>query len=180
MPLFTRENTVESNLVYEGGIINLRVDKLKLGDGKLAIREVVEHNGGVVIACMPREGHVVIIRQYRYSIDGDLLELPAGRIERGENPLPAAQRELTEETGYRAKHWKELSQMYTAPGFCNEILYLYLATDVEFVGKSLDEDEETEVIELSIDDAWKLVLNGAVRDAKTAAGLGMLYAMHKA
>lgn len=179
MALFTREHTVESDLIYTGNIINLRVDKLKLSDGKLATRELVEHNGGVVIACMPKADQVVIIRQYRYSVDEDLLELPAGRIERGEDPLPAAKRELTEETGYRAENWSELSRMYTAPGFCNEMLYMYLATEVEFVGKSLDEDEETEVIELSVADAWKLVHEGKIRDAKTAAGLSMLYAMLK-
>lgn len=165
---------VESNRIYEGDIINFRVDRVRLSDGKEATRELVEHNGGVVIACMPVADQVVLIKQYRYSVDEELFELPAGRIEIGEPPLSAAQRELTEETGYVARKWEEISQMYTAPGFCNEILYLYRATDVHQVGQSLDEDEHAEVMLMDLKDAWSLVLSGKVRDAKTIAGLGLL------
>jgi ADP-ribose pyrophosphatase len=135
---------------------------------------VVEHNGGVVIACQPTEHEIVLIKQYRYSLDKEIIELPAGRIEKGEPPLPAAQRELTEETGYRAKEWQELSRMFTAPGFCDEVLYLYRATDVELVEKNLDDDEETDVLLLPLKKAWQLVLSGEIQDAKTIAGLGLL------
>lgn len=165
---------VESNRIYEGHIINLRVDKVRLSDGKEATRELVEHNGGVVIACMPVPEQVVLISQYRYSVDEELYELPAGRIETREPPLSAAQRELTEETGYVASKWEEIAQMYTAPGFCNEILYLYRATDVHQVGQSLDDDEHAEVMLMDLKDAWNLVVSGKVRDAKTIAGLGLL------
>ena len=99
MALFTSKHTVESRRVHEGNIINLRVDTLRLNDGQTVTREVVEHEGGVVIACRPAEDQIILIRQYRYSIDDYLMELPAGRIEKGEDPLKAAQRELTEETG---------------------------------------------------------------------------------
>lgn len=174
MTLFTQKHTVASKRVHEGGIINLRVDSLSHPDGKTTTREVVEHNGGVVIACQPTEHEIVLIKQYRYSLDKEIIELPAGRIEKGEPPLPAAQRELTEETGYRAKEWQELSRMFTAPGFCNEVLYLYRATDVELVEKNLDEDEETDVLLLPIKKAWQLVLSGEIQDAKTIAGLGLL------
>ncbi|HEY9719648.1 MAG TPA: NUDIX hydrolase [Trichormus sp.] len=177
MTLFTQKDAVSSNRIYEGGIINLRVDAVRLADGQSTTREVVEHNGGVVVACRPKPHQIILIRQYRYSIDHDLLELPAGRIEPGEKPLAAAQRELTEETGYEAKHWKELAQMYTAPGFTNELLYLYEANEVTFVGKNLDPDEEIDVIELDIEEAWQWVAQGKIRDAKTIAGLGL---MHKA
>jgi len=172
--LFTRANTVGTQRVWEGGIINLRVDSLKSSDGHEAIREVVEHNGGVVIAAQTADGKVILVRQYRYSIDMDLLELPAGRIEKGEDPFPAAKRELTEETGYEAKEWQELSRMYSAPGFCDEVLYVYRATDLTFKGKQLDFDEETEVVELSLAEAWLMIREGKIRDAKTIAGLGML------
>jgi ADP-ribose pyrophosphatase len=178
VPVFKVANKVESKRIYEGDIVNFRVDTVRLENGQETTRELVEHNGGVVIACQPNEDEVVLIRQYRYSVDEDLLELPAGRIEIGEQPLHAGQRELTEETGYRARDWRELSRMYTAPGFCNEMLYLFHASNVEIVSKDLDDDEETEVIVLKIEDAWQLVLDGKVRDAKTVAGVGMLLAEH--
>lgn len=177
MALFTLAHRIESQRIYEGTIISLRVDKLKLEEGKETTREVVEHNGGVVIACQPSPKEIVLIKQYRYSIDEELIELPAGRIEKGESALPAAKRELTEETGYVAEDWVELSRMYTAPGFCNEMLYLYKATNVKQVGKQLDEDEETEVLVMPLLEAWHLVLAGKVRDAKTIAGIGLLAAI---
>lgn len=176
MTVFKVAHKVESKRIYEGDIVNFRVDTVRLDDGRETTRELVEHNGGVVIACQPSEDEVALIRQYRYSVDEDLLELPAGRIEPGEDPLHAAQRELTEETGYQAKIWRELVRMYTAPGFCNEMLYMYHASDVELVSKNLDYDEETEVLVLKIEDAWQLVLDGKVRDAKTVSGVGMLLA----
>jgi ADP-ribose pyrophosphatase len=175
LTLFTQKDAVSSNRIYEGGIINLRVDAVRLADGQSTTREVVEHNGGVVVACRPKPHQIILIRQYRYSIDHDLLELPAGRIEPGEKPLAAAQRELTEETGYEAKQWKELAQMYTAPGFTNELLYLYEANEVTFVGTNLDPDEEIDVIELDIEEAWQWVAQGKIRDAKTIAGLGLMH-----
>ncbi|MBX9771576.1 MAG: NUDIX hydrolase [Candidatus Obscuribacterales bacterium] len=173
MALYTRQDTETSKRIYEGAIINLREDSLKNSHGTCT-RAVVEHNGGVFIACQPEPGKVILIRQYRYSIDEDLIELPAGRIEKGEAPLPCAQRELIEETGYKAEKWQELSRMFTAPGFCDELLYLYLATDITFVGKNLDHDEETEVLIMPVKQAWQMVLDGKVRDAKTIAGLGLL------
>ena len=174
MPLYTHEHRIESKRIYEGEIINLRVDKL-VRDGKEVLRELVEHNGGVVILCQPSAHEVVLIKQYRYSVDELLYEFPAGRIEQGEEPLPAAMRELTEETGYVAQDWQEISRFYTAPGFCNEMLYMYKATNVTITSKSLDEDEETEVVLMTLSDAWELVTSGKVRDAKTVAGIGLLY-----
>jgi ADP-ribose pyrophosphatase len=174
LALITREHTVGTKRLYDGYIINLRLDELRMPDGRTTTREVVEHNGGVVIIAQPRPEEIILIRQYRYSIDEELLEFPAGRIEKGEDPFPCAQRELIEETGYKAEKWREISRMYSAPGFCNELLYLYVATELNFVGKNLDEDEETEVLIMPITDAWQLVLDGKVRDAKTIAGIGLI------
>jgi len=171
--VFTPEHLVETVRVHEGGIINLRIDTLKT-DGLEVVREVVEHNGGVVIAAQPAPDRVLLIQQYRYSINEELIELPAGRIEKGEDPFPAAKRELTEETGFQAANWKELSRMYSAPGFCNEILYLYGASELTFVGKNLDIDEHTEVLDMTLTEAWALVVAGKIRDAKTISGLGLL------
>ncbi|HEY9678122.1 MAG TPA: NUDIX hydrolase [Drouetiella sp.] len=174
MSIFKVAHKVASKRIYEGDIVNFRVDTVRLEDGRETIRELVEHNGGVVIACQPAPDEVVLIRQYRYSVDEELLELPAGRIELGEDPLLAAKRELTEETGYVASDWRELSRMYTAPGFCNEMLYMFHASNVKMESKNLDYDEETEVLIYKIKDAWQLILDGKVRDAKTIAGVGLL------
>jgi ADP-ribose pyrophosphatase len=176
--LFTTKHLLQSRHAYEGDIINVRVDQLQLNDGQATIHEVVEHNGGVVIACQPKNHEVVLIKQYRYSIDREIIELPAGRIEKAELPLKAAQRELTEETGYRASNWEEKSAFYTAPGFCNEVLYFYRASNVEFVGKSLDANEETDVLILPLQKAWQLVESREIVDVKTIAGLAMLFSAH--
>lgn len=174
MTVFTREHKVDTKRVHEGGIINLRIDTLRNDEGLQVVREVVEHNGGVVIAAQTKPDHVLLIEQYRYSVDEAMLELPAGRIELGEDPFLAAKRELREETGFEATEWKELSRMFSAPGFCNEILYLYHATTLTAVGKQLDMDEETEVLEYSLDEAWRLVVSGRIKDAKTIAGIAFL------
>ncbi len=173
MTLFTRQHLIGTERIFEGYIFNVRRDSLKEGE-RVITREVVEHNGGVTIACQPEPGKVLLISQYRYPIDHELFELPAGRVEPGEDRLLAAQRELTEETGYLAKSWSDLGTMYSAPGFCNELLSFYHATDLEWVGKNLDEDEETDVIVLTLEEAWSWVRSGKIRDAKTVAGLGLL------
>jgi ADP-ribose pyrophosphatase len=120
--LLTRDNTVGSEMIYEGRIISLRVDTVAFPDGRPVTRETVEHNGGVVIAAQPSANEVILIKQYRYSVDELLIELPAGRIEIGEDPFDCAKREITEETGYLARNWSELARMYSAPGFCSEML----------------------------------------------------------
>lgn len=175
MPVYTQQSRIGSELVYKGEIINLRVDQCRV-DGQQVIREVVEHNGGVVILCQPTPDQVVLIRQYRYSVNEELIEVPAGRIEIGEEPAHTARRELTEETGYVAANWSELTRFYTAPGFCNEMLYVFRATDVHMEKKNLDHDEETEVFVPTLDEAWELVKSGKVRDAKTITCISILYA----
>ena len=174
MALITRENSVGSKRIFDGYIISMRQDTLKMPDETLVTREVIEHNGGVVIACQPKPDQIILIKQYRYPIDKEIIELPAGRIEVGEDPLVCARRELTEETGYKAQAWHEIARFYSAPGFCDEMLYLYKASDITFEGKRLDIDEETEVLILGIEDAWNLCLTGEIQDAKTIAGLGLL------
>jgi ADP-ribose pyrophosphatase len=172
--LITRKNVLASKQIYEGHVLNLRVDDIRGENDKPVTREVVEHTGGVVIICQPAVDKVVLIKQYRYAIDRELIELPAGRLEKGEVPLKAAQRELSEETGYFAYDWKDLGKIYSAPGFCNEILYFYQATSLVEVERHLDEDEEIDVIVVSLDEAWRLALSLEINDAKTIAGLTFL------
>lgn len=174
MTLYTRKHTIGTTRIFEGQIFNVRVDRLQQDGRREISREIVEHTGGVVIACQPSEHEVLLIRQYRYAIDTELIELPAGRVDQGEDRLAAAKRELIEETGYEAAKWSQLPSMFSAPGFCNELLTCYLACDLTFVGKSLDEDEETDVMRLKLSEAWQLVVDGKVCDAKTIAVLGMV------
>lgn len=173
MPL-TQKNRAHSEHIYKGNIVSLRLDKLSVPDGGQRTKEVVEHNGGVVIACLPDPKQVILVEQFRYPTGESLYELPAGTIEVGEKPEVCAARELIEETGYMAKKWTKLGEMYSAPGFCTELLHAYEACDLEFVGTNPDEDEEIDIHILSLDVAWSWVMNGKIRDAKTIAVLGML------
>lgn len=174
MVLYTQDDVIGTERIFEGYIFNVRLDTLKKPDGQPIGREIVEHNGGVVICAQPEPGKVILIRQYRYAVNEELIELPAGRVERGEDRFVAAKRELTEETGYVANTWQHLPPMYSAPGFCNELLTFYRATDLVWQGKNLDEDEETEVVIAELKEAWQWVLQGKIRDAKTVAGLAVL------
>ncbi len=173
MTLFTTQHKVDSRKIFDGHILNLRLDTLSAGE-KTVTREIVEHNGGVVILAQPSESEVILIRQYRYTFDSYILEFPAGRIEKNEDPFPAAKRELIEETGYEASNWQDLGTLLSAPGFCTEKLYMYRATNLEFVGKKLDDDEETEVLILSAKEAHSMLMKEEIKDAKTLAGLFLL------
>jgi ADP-ribose pyrophosphatase len=172
--LITRKDAISSKQIFEGVIFNVRLDEVRRPNGSTMVLELVEHNGGVVIACKPKPDEVMLIKQYRYAIDEELIELPAGRLEIGEDRFECAKRELIEETGYRAETWEELPPIYSAPGFCNELLTCYLASDISWVGKNLDEDEWTDVVTVSLKDAWQMVLDRKIRDAKTVAVLAMI------
>ncbi|MBY0545879.1 MAG: NUDIX hydrolase [Candidatus Obscuribacterales bacterium] len=174
MVLYNRNDVIGTERIFDGYIFNVRRDFLKKPDQEPITREVVEHNGGVVICGQPDPDKVILIRQYRFAVDEEIIELPAGRVELGEDRFVAAKRELTEETGYFATTWKELPPMYSAPGFCNELLTFYQATDLTWQGKNLDADEETEVIIVTLKEAWKMVQQRLVRDAKTVAGIAVL------
>jgi ADP-ribose pyrophosphatase len=172
--LFTKKQTIASKSIYKGLIFNVRLDTVSSDEGKQFPREVIEHNGGVVIVCQPEPDKVILIKQYRYSVDEELIELPAGRLNLGEDRHLAAQRELEEETGYKANIWKDLTSMYSAPGFCDELLSFHLAQDTYFVGQNLDEDEHTDVMIVTVKEAWQMVKDKKIKDAKTAAGLAFL------
>ena len=176
MALYTTKHKIGSERIFEGSIFSVRRDSLSQSERTIT-REVVEHNGGVVIACQPEPNKIILIKQYRYPIDEELIELPAGRVELGEDRLLAAKRELTEETGYLAKDWSDLGHMFSAPGFCSELLSFYLAKDLEWSGKNLDEDEETDVLIVDLEEAWSWARAGKIRDAKTVAALGLV--IHK-
>lgn len=167
MELF--EKTVEKNYVYEGKIIKVRRDKAELPNGKPCTREVVEHNGGVCVAALTDNNELMFVRQFRYPYMEIIPELPAGKLELGEDPFEAGKRELREETGCIAENYADLGKFYPTPGYCGEIIYLYVGWNLREAEMNLDEDEFLEVEKIPLDKAVDMVLNGEIRDGKTQA-----------
>jgi ADP-ribose pyrophosphatase len=165
------ETTLDSRRVYDGKILNLRVDRAALPGGGEAIREVVEFRGGVAILALDDAQRVMLIRQYRYAVGESLWELPAGMLEPGELPQVCAERELEEETGYRAARIEPLCRFYSTPGATNEVLHIYLATGLTPGRARPEADERIQVIPTAWDDALAMVERGEIRDGKTIIGL---------
>lgn len=165
------EKTLQSNVVYDGRIITVLSDSVELADGHKSFREVVKHSGGVVILAFKDEDTILLVKQYRYPIGETVLELPAGKLEKGEDPFEAAKREFEEETGYCANKWTDLGYINTSPGFSDEKLYLYLAQDLEYTHCHPDEGEIIQAYEYKYDDVLKMIDNGEINDAKTICGL---------
>jgi len=166
-----REKTFSSTYVFRGKIISLRQDKVTLPDGRESIREIVEHPGAVVILALTNDDKMVMIRQFRKAADEVLYELPAGKVEPGENLKNCALRELEEETGYFSRKIKKLITFFSTPGFCNEKLTLFLAEDLEKRNKNEDADEFIEVELVNPNEALKLVQKNIIKDAKTIIGI---------
>ncbi len=161
------EKQLSATYYYQGQIVNMRVDRAELPNGAVALREVVEHPGGVCIAALTDRQELLFVRQFRYPYGKVIRELPAGKLAPGEDPLEAAKRELAEETGAVAAHYQPLGQLYPSPGFLNEIIHLYLATDLTFGRTNPDEDEFLEVERIPLEQAVRMVLGGQLTDAKT-------------
>ena len=156
---------------YEGIIVDVTADMVKLPNGELTLREVVHHPGGVCVAAVDDEGRVAVVRQFRYPFAEHLLELPAGKLEKGKEPLPAAMRELSEETGLEADHWQDLGVVYTSPGFSTEALYLYLATGLHQGEAHPDPNEFLDVDKVPLRSLVRQVMDGSIPDAKTVVGV---------
>ncbi|KUK64434.1 MAG: NUDIX hydrolase [Desulfotomaculum sp. 46_80] len=165
------EKVLSSDLVYKGKIINLKVDRVELSEGRSAVREVVEHDGAVAVVAVDSAENVLLVRQYRYPAGKELLEIPAGMVEQDEDPLSGAKRELAEETGARASSWQYLFGFYSSPGFCDEYLRVYLARELEFASQDLDEDESIELVKIPLGRVPEEIERGAIQDAKSIAGL---------
>lgn len=165
------EKTLDSEYVYRSKIIDVRYDNVEIPTGKKSMRIVVEHSGGVVVVAQKSPETVLMVKQYRYPIKETVLELPAGKLEKGEDPFLAAQRELEEETGYKSNNWQSLGYINTTPGFCNEKLYLYYAKDLEFVGEHPDDGEIIQCFEYEISEIFNKIKSGEINDAKTICGL---------
>lgn len=169
------ENTISSEMVYKGKIINLRVDQVSFPGGKTGFREVVEYAGAVAIVPVDAEGQLLLVRQYRYAVGKTLLELPAGKLEPCEDIQASASRELLEETGHEAVNLKHLISFFSTPGFTNEKLHIFLATGLKLKEQNLDEDEFIDVIQVPFEKAVDMIWKGEICDAKSVAGILAAY-----
>ncbi len=165
-----REETLKEHVLFEGRIIRVRCDEVLLPDGTTSTREVVDHPGGACVLCV-HGGKVVLVKQFRYAYREELYEIPAGKLERGEDPMLAAKRELEEETGLVADRLVHLFTMYPTPGYCNEKIYIYRADGVSAGKKHLDEGEFLDVAEIPLEEAYAMIGDGRIRDAKTVIAL---------
>ncbi|PLV59900.1 NUDIX hydrolase [Thermotoga sp. KOL6] len=164
------EERIDSKRVFEGKMISVRVDRVRLPNGKESIREVVDHPGAVVI--VPVLGDkLLFVEQYRYPIERTLLELPAGKLDSGESPEICARRELEEETGYRAKKFSYLGKIFTTPGFTTEVIHIFVAEDLEKTVQNTDPDEFIEVKMVPIEEVLAMLKNLEIEDSKTVCAL---------
>ena len=164
------EKTVEKHTLYKGFIINLRVDDALLPDGRPCKREMVEHPGGAAVLCV-EEGKVLLVRQFRYAYGEELLEIPAGKLDKGEDPAHAAARELEEETGRVAERVEKLFTLYPTPGYTNEKLHDFLALGVHMGHVHPVDDEFVSVVRIPLADVSAMIADGRIRDAKTIAAV---------
>lgn len=165
------EKMVSCEEKYRGKIIYVHRDVVELPDQTRGIREIVEHSGGVAIIPVDDNGDVWCVRQYRYAFESHMLEVPAGKLDEGEEPLACAIRELSEETGFTADHYTFLGELYPSPGYCKEILYLYLATGLKSGKAHLDEGEFLDVEKHSLSELVDMVMRNELPDAKTAMAI---------
>jgi len=162
---------MSSARVYEGRILNLRVDMVRLPNGQATKREIVEHGEAVAIVPIQTNGDVVLVRQFRKPVERELLEIPAGGVEPGEELVAAARRELREETGFTASRLDHVATFFTTPGFCTERMHLFLAAGLESCHLTPDEDEQIESVTVSLEQALRIALSDPNADAKTLIGL---------
>lgn len=162
----------DSKIIHKGKVFDLKIDTLKYDSGNEGIREVAIHNGGAVVVPVLNDERIVLVKQFRYPFGKFLFELPAGKLDFNEDPLECAKRELIEETGYRTENFTKLGSICTTPGFCTEILHIYLAKDLTDGNHAREEGEYgMEVFYYPIEELKKMIMSGEIIDAKTIAGI---------
>lgn len=172
--MIVEEKTISSERIYEGAILNLRKDKVTVKDNQTSYREIIEHNGGVVIASITPEGKIPMVKQYRKAAEKAVLEIPAGKLEGDEDPKKAALRELKEETGYTASSIEYVNSFYSSIGYSEEVLHLYIAKDLTPGETDFDDNEAIEIFEYTLDELMAMVMDRTIEDAKTIISIFML------
>ncbi|GAE25447.1 ADP-ribose pyrophosphatase [Halalkalibacter wakoensis JCM 9140] len=172
------ERTLKTNEIFKGKVIDLEVQEVELPNGKTSSREIVKHPGAVAILPITNEGKIILVRQYRKALGKTIVEIPAGKLEKGEDPLDSARRELEEETGYKTSKLDFLLSFYTSPGFADELIHLYITDKLEKGKTNMDDDEFLDILEVSLEEAEQMVKDQTIHDAKTAYAI--LYLRMKA
>ena len=167
----SEEKTLSSQLIYDGRVIKLRVDTVRMPGGRETRREIVEHRDCVAIIAIDTDDNVLLVKQFRKPVEKELLEIPAGGIDPGEDPATTVRREMQEETGYLPRKVERLGGFYSAPGFSTEYLYLYLATDLTPSQLFAEDTESIKLVRVPISQIPSLIASGSICDAKSIAGL---------
>ena len=165
------EKTIDRRIEFEGRVFKVEVKNVELFDGSVSNREIVLHNGGATILALDDDMNVYLVRQFRSPYEKVLLEAPAGKLEKGEDPKACAIRELKEETGMEAKTVTDLGELYATPGYCSEIIHLYLAQDLSFGEGNPDDGEFLQLVKMPLTEALEMVDNNELSDAKTMVAL---------
>jgi len=165
------EETISSKSVYEGVLLHVRADRVRLPDGQESVREYIHHPGAVMMLAFVDEHTILLEKQFRYPLRRHFIELPAGKIEKGEDPLRTAQRELKEECGYEAAEWRHLATVHPCIGYADEHIELYLARGLTYVGHAFDEGELLEVMKVGVEEALRWVREGRITEIKAITGL---------
>jgi ADP-ribose pyrophosphatase len=173
MELF--EKTIETRRIHEGRVINLREDTVELPNGRIGKREIIEHKGAVAIVPLLPDGRVIMVRQFRKPCEEALLEIPAGGLNKGEDPADCARRELSEETNHDSAKLTHLFSIFLAPGYSSELIHCYLAEELFTKDGTPDEDENLNVEIYPLSELLAMCDNGGIKDAKTVACLGAVY-----
>lgn len=171
------EKKLSSEVIFEGRVITVTKDKALLENGNIATREVVHHNGGACILPYFADGTICLVRQFRYAMQQQLWELPAGKLEKGEDPFDAARRELEEECGLTADTYTSLGEFYPTVGYDTEVIYTWVATNLHETAMRLDADEFLTPDRIPLEDAYQMVMRGEIKDGKTVAGILKLKAL---
>lgn len=164
------EKKLSGKTIYDGKILKLEVDEVELCDGSKSIRECVRHSGGAAVLYV-EQNKILLVKQFRYLYQKEIYEIPAGKIENGEDPALSAKRELEEETGYIAKEVVPLLKIFPTPGYTNEIIHVYQAKNCRVAHRRLDEGEFLKASFIKVDDALKMIESGEICDAKTVAAI---------